>query len=480
MIMSRRSLAILLIGMVSVQFVLAQKPDRSAPPSVGPPPRFHLGEIQHRTLSNGLPVIVYEKHDLPLVQMSLVVKVGIVNEPEGKSGIASMTAAMMTEGAGGRSASDIADAADIIGAELTIGSGYHSLAVDLNVPVHHLDSALALFADVSLHPTFPEEELERKRAERLTLFDQWRDEPKTLVSFLLNRVLFGSHPYARPQVGTRESVAGFRLEDLIEFHERNFGPNTSTIVVVGDVTPQEILPILERLFGGWKQVQETPVQLPAVPQVKGRKVLLVDKPGAAQSEIRIGRIGASRGSMDHYDVVVMNTILGGSFSSRLNQNLRERHGYTYGASSWFEFRPDPGAFVVGAAVQTAVTDSALLEFMKELRSMNGGATEDEVARARNYVARSYPSEFQTIGAISESIQQAVVHNQPDTYFSSYIERIGAVTKAGVEQAATKYVDPDNAVVVIVGDRKEIESKVAALGLGTIDLVSVDDILGEHH
>jgi predicted Zn-dependent peptidase len=219
------------------------------------------------------------------------------------------------------------------------------------------------------------------------------------------------------------------------------------------------------------------VSWPEPEQVERREVYLVDKPGAAQSEIRIGRVGAPRLTADYYALVVMNTILGGAFTSRLNQNLREEHGYSYGAYSFFDFEPLPGPFVASAAVQTAVTDSALVEFMKELRGILEPVTDEELERAKNYVALRFPSRFQTVAGIARQIAQIELYGLPDTYFNDYVDRILAVTRADVLRVARKYIDPDRVAIVVVGDRSKIEGGVRALELGPLRLLTVEDVLG---
>jgi predicted Zn-dependent peptidase len=230
-------------------------------------------------------------------------------------------------------------------------------------------------------------------------------------------------------------------------------------------------------FGSWKSGTASAPALPSIVQVTGREVVLVDKPGAAQTEIRIGRIGVPRLTPDYYALVVMNTILGGSFTSRLNNNLREEHGYTYGASSTFDFRPLAGPFLAASAVQTAVTDSALVQFMKELRGIREPISKEEVERAKNYVALGYPADFQTVGQIAGQIEELVTYGLPDSYFNDFIHNILAVTAEDVVRVARATIDPDNIAVVLVGDRKVIEQPVKALGLGKIIFRTVDDVLG---
>jgi predicted Zn-dependent peptidase len=218
--------------------------------------------------------------------------------------------------------------------------------------------------------------------------------------------------------------------------------------------------------------------LPAISQVQKRTVSLIDKPGAAQTEIRIGSIGAPRMTDDYYAIVVMNTILGGSFSSRLNQNLREEHGYTYGAGSSFGFRALAGPFTAASSVHTAKTDSALMEFMKELNGMLQPIPQEDVDRAKNYVALGFPADFQTVGEIASKIEEMVIYNLPDDYFNNFIKNVLAVTKADVERVAKIFIHPDKMAVILVGDRKEIEAKVSGMKLGALRNLTVDDVLGK--
>jgi len=457
----------------------AQAPDRSKPPELGPPPSLKLPSIQHLKLSNGLPVVLMEKHDLPLVEIELLVKAGSAMDPSDKSGLASITAAMMEEGAGSRNALELADAIDFLGASVSALAGQHTSVVSLHTPLSKLDSALALFADVALRPTFPKEELERQRKERLTTLLQWHDEPRSIASVIFNRTLFGDkHPYGKPSIGNEKTLRGFKVEDLGKFHSTHFKSNNATLIVVGDVTPNSIVPKLEAYFGKWESGTVPTTNWSSIKQVEDRRVYLVDKPAAAQSEIRIGRIGVERMTEDYFALFVMNTILGGSFTSRLNQNLREQHGYAYGAGSSFDFRPLPGPFVARAGVQTNATDKSLVEFMKELNGILQPVTDDELTRAKNYLGLGYPDNFQTIGQIAGQLSELVIYNLPDEYFNNYIQHINAVTKEDVQRVAKKYLDPEKVAIIVVGDRKQIEKGVNELKLGPMKLLTITDVLGK--
>lgn len=457
----------------------AQTPDRSKPPKPGTPPQLRLAPIQHETLTNGLQVLVLEKHQVPLVQIDLVIRAGAVNDPRGKAGRASMTADMLTQGAGSRNALEIADAVDFLGAQLDASAGMHTSGVDLFTPLSKLDSALALMSDVVLRPTFPQAELERRVKDRLTSLLQWRDDPSRLNSVMFSRTLFGDdHPYGVPLVGDEASIRGLTVDDVKAFYTAYFHPNNAVLIVVGDVSKDMIIPQIEKAFGTWKDAPVPTVGLSEPKQVSERTVTLIDKPGAAQSEISIGRIGVQRKTDDYYAIVVMNTILGGSFTSRLNNNIREVHGYAYGAYSWFDFRVMPGPFIATAAVQTAVTDKALGEFMKELTNILKPVSEAEVERAKNYVALGYPSEFQTVGEIAGKLDQLVAYGLPDDTFNNFISRILSVTKRDVERVARKYIDPSKMAVVICGDRRQIESGVREMNLGPIRLMTADDVFAK--
>ncbi|MGH7566615.1 MAG: M16 family metallopeptidase [Gemmatimonadota bacterium] len=474
----RRLIAGLALVMAAAGSALAQAPDRSRPPELGAPPRLDLPDIQRFTLANGLPVLLMENHRVPVVEVVLAVPAGAVDEPAGKEGLASMTAAMLDEGAGSRTALEVADAIDFLGAALATSSSQHATFLTLHSPLSKLADALPVMVDVALRPTFPAEELERQRAERLTVLLQWRDEPRAIASVAFAEALYGEeHPYGQPTMGSAASVAGLEAEDLRTFHGTRFHPGASTLIVVGDVTRATIEPLLASGFGGWRAGAVASGDLPAAPQVEQREVWIVDKPGAAQSEIRIGRIGVERVTEDYHEIVVMNTILGGSFTSRLNQRLREERGYSYGASSEFDFRPAPGPFVAQAAVQTAVTDSAIVVFLREISGILERVPETELQRAKNYVALGYPQSFETVASTADALTEISLYDLPLDTLDRFIDEIMAVTSDDVERVARRYLDPDRVAIIVVGDRAAIEPGIRALNLGTVHTATIADVLG---
>ncbi len=455
-----------------------QLPDRDHPPELGAPPALDLPPIHRLSLSNGLRVVLVEKHDVPLVQVNLVVGAGSVTDPADGAGLASMTAEMLDEGAGDLGALDLSDEIDFLGASIRTGTGLHNSMVSLHVPLSKLDRALELMSDIALRPTFSSAELDRQRLDRITTLVQWHDEARIIAGQLFNRTLYGRlHPYGMPEFGTEDDLRSMASNDLRRFHESRYVPANSFLIVVGDVTSESVMPKLQAVFGWWTGGAPDRAEVPEVAQVGERRVYLVDKPGAAQSEIRIGRIGVPRLTDDYYPLLVMNTILGGSFASRLNMNLREDKGYSYGARSSFSFRPAAGPFVARAAVQTDVTDSALVEFMNELRRILEPVSDDELTRAKNFVALRFPGRFQTVSGVANQLSELILYDLPDDYFNQYVQRVLAVTREDVQRVAREYIDPERVAIIVVGDRSQVEEKIRALNLGPIEVMSIEQVLG---
>ena len=464
---------------IAVTLSAQQAPDRSHPPRPGPPAPLKLPTIQKLKLSNGLPVWIVELHEVPVAQVNLVVFSGTANDPPGKYGVASLAAAMLEEGAGSRSALELADAVDFLGADLGAATTSDLSAVRLHVPVARLAEALPLMADVALRPTFPKDELERQRQQRLTGLLQGRDDPPTISAVAFSRILYGkAHRYGTPQMGTAETIKTLTADDLRGFYTTAFRPENAILLAVGDITADKAMPLFEKNFGAWKASGAAAVEkLPATEEPPARQIYLIDKPGAAQSQIRIGRVGVPRSTADFFSIQVLNTILGGSFSSRLNNNLREVHGYTYGASSTFDMRGDAGPFSAAAGVQTDKTSEALKEFFNELTAIGKPIPAEELARAKNYVALRFPSAFEATSDISRRLEDALVYKLPDDYFAKYVQTIQSVTAADTLRIAQKYIRPDRLAVVIVGDRKLIEPGIRALNLGPIKVMTIDEVFG---
>ena len=474
----RRALCSVLLLVLSAVPVLGQQPDRSAPPKLGAPRPLTLPPIVKRTLSNGIPVWIVEHHEVPVASVSLVIKSGATADPAGKYGLASLTAAMLDEGAGTRDALALADAIDFLGASLGTGAGFDSSSVSLYTPVARLADALAVMADVAIRPTFADKELERLRKERLTSLAQIKDNPPAIGSAAFPRLVYGAtHRYGSGLAGTAASVTALTAADLRAFHAANYHPKNAHLIVVGDVQPDAAMAMLEKSFGAWTGTGTAAAsQALTAPAPQARAVYLIDKPGAAQSVIRIGWAGVPRSTPDYYAIQVLNTILGGSFTSRLNTNLRETHGYAYGAGSSFDMRLSAGPFFATANVQTDKTSESITEFFKELANIGKPISAEELEKAKNYLALGYPSDFETTQDVASKLSELVIYNLPENTFNEYVTKVQAVTAADVERVAKKYVTPDKFAVIVVGDLKTIEAGVRKLNLGTVRIVPVDDIL----
>lgn len=473
--------ALLVAGVLSAAVstsLLAQAPDRSKAPVPGPPPALKIPPIERRTLSNGLRVWIVQMHEVPVVDVSIVVKSGAAADPAGKFGLAQFTAAMLDEGAGSRDALELADAIDFLGASITTGSSYDASTVRLHALTTKFEQALPLLADVVLRPAFADVDLERLRTERLTTLLQARDNASSLASTAFARLLFGeSHRYGTPMMGTEATNRAMTAADMRAFYTANYQPQNTVMLVVGDITPAAVLPQLEKTFGGWKNAGA--IARPTVPVATAptaRQIYLVDKPGAPQSEIRIGGLGVSRTTPDFHVITVMNTILGGSFAARLNQNLREEHGYAYGAFSSFDMRAMPGPFAARAGVQTDKTVESLQEFFKELNGMTAPMPPPELSRAKNLEALSFPGDFETTSDMAARLAALAIYDLPDTFFTTYVPKIEAVTAAQVGGAVEKYLQTTKFAVVVVGDLSKIEAPIRAANLGPIRVVSADDVL----
>ena len=434
--------------------------DRAVEPKPGPTPKFTPPAVVRRKLSNGLELLVAERHELPILTMNLVVKGGETLVPAGKEGLASMTAALLTEGTTSRDALKLAGELAEIGASVDAEGGREASTLALTTLTKHTAKALGLYADVLLNPAFPEKALERLRDRRLASLLARSSNPAGIAGVVFPRLLYGEeHPYGRPDLGTPKSVKALTRDDARAFYERLYHPNNAALIVVGDITPDAAASALEDAFKAWKPGEPAAATLPEPPApAKGVTVYLVDKPAAAQSILAVGQVGLPRSTPDYFPLTVMNAILGGQFSSRINLNLRERHGYTYGANSHFVFRQGPGPFQAGGAVKTEVTRDALVELIKELTDITGPrpATAAELAFARDRLIKGFPGRFETTSGVSGALVELVLYRLPEDYFAKYQAEIEAVTPADVARVAREHLDPRRMVILIVGDRSKVE------------------------
>jgi zinc protease len=450
----------------------AQAPESypSTAPALGPPRPVALPQTVSRTLSNGLTVLYAPEREVPLATAVLVMRGGVADEPGELRGLAAFTAAMLDEGAAGRSALELGAELDLLGASLSTGAGWDAAQSSMLVLGKNLPRALELLADVVLRPDFPETEVVRLRQERLTNLRRSVDQPATIANNAFAGLAYpGGHPYGRfVTIGGTEHTDRAAMQ---AFHRRFYQPAEATLILTGDVDPDQVQPLVERLFGGWTASEPLPSAAPAgAPVHRPRTIYLVDRPGSQQSEIRLGHAAAPRSTPDYYPLMVMNTVLGGMSMARLNMNLRETHGFSYGAYSGLAMRRQPGPFVASAAVNTAKTDSAVAEFFREIERIRAEPVgEEELVRVRNYLALGFPAQLETAESLAGSLAQLVTSGANVETLSGYVQGVLSVTADDVLRVARQYLRPEETVVVVVGDRQAIEPGLRALGLGPVEV-----------
>jgi predicted Zn-dependent peptidase len=444
--------------------------DRPVP---GEPRPYEFPPTERFALANGLRLVVTPMPGRELVSASLVIRSGAADEPDALGGATVLAARALTEGTELRDAIALTEAAERLGASIHAEAGWDATSAGLDVPASRLEPALELLAEVVRRPSFPESEVERLRDERLTDLLQAKADPRRRADEAYVSTIYApSSPYHRPAGGTAETVAALSAADLRATHERSVSPSRSAVVVAGDVDPDEVRRIVERLFGDWAGHDATePAPIDDTPGVDARRVLVVHRPGAVQTEIRIGHPGLSRRTPDFYPVTVMGAILGGLFNSRLNMNLREEKGYTYGASAGFDLRRARGPFTARAAVNTEATIPALHEFLLELdRIRDSAVTDAELRAARDYLVGVFPLRFETPGPVAGSLAGLFVHGLPDDELARYRSEIEAVTADDVLRVAREHIRPDRAAIVLVGDHEQFGEALEAEDLGPIELI----------
>ena len=448
----------------------AQAVDRSKPPTLQPPPALKLPAVQATTLPNGLTLAVVEMHKVPVVDVQLLIDAGAARDPSAAPGLATFTATMLQQGAGVRGALEVADEAAFLGAQLNTAASFDGASASIHVPKRRLEAGLDLLADVVLRPSFADSEIARQRELRAAQLVQQRDEPVAVANVAFPAIVYGrDHPYGHPLNGTDSATARLARERVGEFYRSYYRPNGARLLIVGDVTLAEARRLAAARFGGWARGDVPAFPSPPAPaRAATRIVYLIDKPGAAQSVVRIGHVGPARTTPDWFALEVLNTIVGGAFTSRLNQNLRETHGYTYGAFSQFAPRRLAGAFVALASVVTAKTDSSLIEFLKELRRIRDETVAPpELAKAKAYLTLGLPGDFETTGGAAARFRELLAFGLPLDYYDHYVDRINAITAADVQRVARQYIDPNHFDIVVVGDKSQIEAGIKALNEGPI-------------
>lgn len=422
-------------------------------PAAAPPKEFRFPKADSKTLANGLRVFVVSDSSEPAIAAQMVIlSAGSIKDPANAPGVAQMTANMLTQGTGKRSAREIAEAIDFVGGSLSASAGRDATTVSLDVVKKDLQTGMDLMSDVVLHPAFQTEELDRQRQQLLSSLQVNYSDPDYLASVVFNRVLYGESPYGWPDEGTPETVKNFSREQLASFHDANYAPNQTLIAFAGDITPSEAFSVAEKYFGAWPKLETSIAEPPAPPKISGLRIWLIDKLDAVQTQIRAGKLGIRRNDSNYIPVEVMNRIFGGGYNSRLNTEVRVKKGLTYGANSDFAAHRFAGSFTVGTFTRTEATVEATKLVVNLIAKMStGDVTPEEVDFARNYLAGVYPIQSETAEQVAGRVLTAVAFGLPADFNSTYPQRIEAVTPDQVREMAKRYLSPDDLDIVLAGN-----------------------------
>jgi predicted Zn-dependent peptidase len=475
----RKALALaaaLVISLANIAALAQQTLDRTVVPPPGPAPVLRVPTWTKTQLANGSTLIVSERHGLPLVSFTITFLGGSNQfEPVGKRGVAAMTASMLSEGTTTKTGDQLSDALQLLGTGIGSGVGGEEGSISFVSTTKNFDATLAILADEMLNSTFPAEALERLRGRTLVNLTQAKDQPVVVGAQVFNKILYGeAHPYG--QRTTETSVKAITRDDVIAFAKSYYQPGRALITVVGDITTAQAKAAVEKGLAGWAKAGDKPsFDYPKLPELQPAKIYLVDKPGAAQSVFNIGLPGPPRNTPDYFALQVLNTILGGQFQSRLNANIREQKGYSYGVNSGFGYGKGPGAFRAGGSIFSAKTDAALIEFMKELKGIVGEKpiTDEELKTAKDSLIQGLPQRFASVTAISNAITSLTVQGLPDDYYQQYAKNVSAVTKEDVLRVAKRYIDLEHLAIVIVGDRSAVEAALKATNIAPITYIDLE-------
>jgi zinc protease len=442
-------------------------------PTPAPPRSYHFPRFERRTLPNGMQIVVAPVTKLPLATIIAVVEAGASAEPVGQAGVAALTARLLPEGAAGLDGAALTDRFERIGTSVESHADWDVAAVTLTALTEQLPAALALVRDLLRTPEFPAREVARLKEERLAELLQQLAEPRGLADEQFARALYrGDARYALPVDGDAASVRGLSRDEVSAFYAARYRPAATTLIVAGDVTMPQVTALAKDLFGDWTGERPAPAPAGIDARLEGRLTRVVAKAEAPQSELRLGHVGLPRRAPDYFDAMVMNAVLGGLFSSRINLNLREAHGYTYGAFSAFEWRRAAGPFVVSTAVKSEVTADAVQEILGEIERMRTEEIgEEELTLATSYLDGVFPIRYETTAAIAAALANLVIHELPDDYYDRYRERVRAVTTAGVRRAAQTHLHPDQLRIVVVGDPNVVVDPLGSVTGSAVEIVS---------
>jgi zinc protease len=442
--------------------------DRSTPPPAGALRPFHFPRFLRRTLANGLEVLAARQPGVPLISLELMTPGGGQHDPPGLAGLATLTASSIDEGTKRRSAMEIAAHTERLGGYFSSGADWDEGYLGVGLLSHHLRAGFDLLAEILHEPTFPDNEVERLRKQRLSELLRRRQDPASAAEETLSRVIYEGTAYANPLIGTEETVQALGRDALVDFYQRCYTVHGSALVAVGDLDPEAILREAEAAFGGPSPTAPAPPEIRPVP-LAGISLHVVDRPGASQTELRMGHAGVARRDPDYIPLIVLNTVLGGKFTSRINMNLREKHGFTYGATTRFTARLQPGPFIIDAAVSTESTGASVREVLAELRRVREDLIEPwEMEETRSYIAGVFPYTFQTINDLAKRLENLAVHRLPDDYYDRYLVRLAGMQREEIREVAQRHLHPEHIAVVAVGPAEDLVPQLESLGPVTVE------------
>ncbi len=438
--------------------------DRTTAPLPGSITQISFPKFISTQLPNGVPVYLVENHSQPLVSISLYLRSGSSLDSKETQGLASLTSELLTKGTATRSATQIAETIDFVGGSLGASSSWDSTTISTSVLSRYIDIAIDLLSDVVLHPVFAPEEVDRIKTQRLAGIRQAKSDPGYLADVIFSKDIYGAHPYGFEAAGAEASISALQSEQLKAFFASICMPANAFFIVAGDVSESQIVQKLGDAFSGWSNTVLASSSRPAIEPNPKTKVILVEKPQAVQSALRVGHLGITRSSPDYVHCYVLNMLLGGFFNSRINQNLRERNGFTYGARSFFDARKQSGSFIVSTEVRTEVTAAATLEIVNELRSIRSVPVgPGELETVQRYIIGSFPISIETPQQVAARVASLTLYGLAPDYFDRFRDAVAATTTDDLLKAAGLHIQPDALTIAISGDAKALEPELRSFG-----------------
>ena len=472
--MTRKIIALGLL--VAASAASAQTPPKETPPAPGPLRKFEVPPVQTATLANGLKIALIERHSLPIITARVQIDAGAVREPAAKSGVAVLTANILSEGSKQYTGADIADRMARLGAQFGTSGAFGSAWVNVTSLPNVFNEAFKIAATTVTEPRFDEADFTRVRNNQIAGFENTMSNASGVANrVFVNAVYDSNTPYSRLSGGTRTSLEALTRDDVISWHRTMYAPSNTTVMFVGDITMAKAKALVEEAFGKWTAAAPSVAKLDNKTRpASSTRIILVDRPGSVQSSIIVGQGSIGWGTPDYYSMLALSQVLGGGFGSRMNMNLREKHGWSYGAFSTFNPLVGAGTFYASSEVRTGATDSAIAESVKEFkRIVEEPVPATEVKDQLNNVVSSFPSSVQTVQGLMARLSNVITYNLPMDFYSSYRERLAAIGPDDMSKAAKSLLNPGAITIVAVGDLKTIEAPIRALNLGTVEVWNPD-------